>query len=100
MILGLAMLANFTGTDKVEQNNELNALYSEIIAAYELNQEPLVIYTEIPKSVEIYDIDGNLLLRSFNITEDLELLEKEFAALYYTAEFMMETSDSKIYIVK
>lgn len=100
LLIGLAMLANYTGTDKAEQQNDITALYTEIIEVYELDQEPLVILTEESKSVEVYDNEGNLLLRSENISYDLELLEKEFTALYYTADFIMETNDSKIYMVK
>lgn len=99
LILAFALLVGNNSSEDAKSTNELNQLYAELISYYGWEATNDIIADETPQAVEVYDQLGNLLLKSANIDQDIRLLDADLVNVYRQAEFVLETGETKLYIL-
>ena len=99
LVLAISLFVGSTSSEDAASANQLDKLYAEVVSHYGLETEDISFDLDTPQSVEVYDQSGNLLLKSENIEQDLRLIDTNLVAIYRQAEFVIETSETKIYML-
>ena len=99
LILTLALFVGNNSSEDANSTNELNQLYAELISYYGWEPSNDIIADEAPQVVEVYDQFGNLLLKSANIDQDIKLIDADLVNVYRQAEFVLETGETRLYIL-
>jgi len=97
IIISFALLSSLTTNPDLGTKTEVDQMVNDLIAYYGWENEQ-VLDLDQPTSIEVYDQEGNLLLKSDNIEADLRLLDHAQIQLYRTAEFIMQSSETEIYM--
>ena len=97
IIITIAMLGTLGTNPNVGNSNEVDQMVDQLIAYYGWEEE-LVLELDEPTIVEVYDLQGNMLLRSEDIDADVRLLDGAQLLTYRNAEFVMQSGDTKIYM--